>query len=54
MTSFLVLNAYLELVYFDFHLARGNFLALHDRVRSHPLGTKAQPRRMLSHGSAQP
>jgi len=42
MTSFLVLNAYLELVYFDFHLARGNFPALHDRVRGRPLGTKAQ------------
>lgn len=36
--SFLVLRAYLKLIYFDWHLARGNFAALHDNVRDYPLG----------------
>jgi hypothetical protein len=33
----LVLRAYLKLIYFDFYLARGNFAALHEKVRSYPL-----------------
>jgi hypothetical protein len=36
--SFLVLKAYLKLIYFDLHLARGNFAALYDKVRNYPLG----------------
>lgn len=35
---FLVLKAYMKLIYFDFYLARGNFAALYDRVRKYPLG----------------
>src|SRR5689334_13059879 len=34
--SFLVLRAYLRLIYFDLYLSRGNFAALHDRVRNYP------------------
>lgn len=30
--SFLMLKAYLKLIYFDLYLARGNFAALHDKV----------------------
>jgi hypothetical protein len=44
MTYVLVVSAYLELIYFDFYLARGNFSVLHDKVRSRPLGKKAQRR----------
>jgi hypothetical protein len=40
--SFLVLRAYLKLIYFDLYLARGNFAALYDRVRSYPIGKKAE------------
>ncbi len=40
--SFLVLRAYLKLIYFDLYLARGNFSALYDRVRSYPIGKKAE------------
>ena len=36
--SFLVLQAYLKLIYFDLYLARGNFSALYDKVRSYPIG----------------
>jgi Transglutaminase-like superfamily len=43
MTSSLVLNAYLKLVYFDLYLARGNFAALYAKVRSYPLAKKPQP-----------
>jgi hypothetical protein len=32
--SFLVLKAYFILIYFDFHVARGNFPALYEKVRS--------------------
>lgn len=31
----LVLQAYLKLIHFDLYLARGNFAALHDKVRTH-------------------
>jgi hypothetical protein len=43
MTSFLGLNAYLHLICFDFYLVRGNFSALYHKVRSYPLGKRAQP-----------
>jgi hypothetical protein len=36
--SFLVLKAYLRLIQFDFYLARGNFEALYNKVRSYPIG----------------
>ena len=35
---FLTLKAYWKLVRFDFYLARGDFAALYDRVRNHPVG----------------
>ncbi|MBZ5688952.1 MAG: lasso peptide biosynthesis B2 protein [Acidobacteriia bacterium] len=37
--SFLVLRAYLKLIYFDVYMARGNFAALYQKVRDYPLGT---------------
>jgi hypothetical protein len=37
---FLVLRAYWKLIYFDFYLARGNFAALHARVRNHSVATR--------------
>lgn len=40
--SFLVLKAYLKLIYFDLYLARGNFFALYDKVRNYPAGKKAE------------
>ena len=40
--SFLVLRAYLKLIYFDLYLARGNFSQLYDRVRSYPTGKKVE------------
>jgi hypothetical protein len=36
--SFLVLQAYLRLIQFDLYLARGNFHALHEKVRSFTTG----------------
>jgi hypothetical protein len=35
--SFLVLKAYLKLIYFDLYLARGNFAVLYDKVRNYPV-----------------
>jgi hypothetical protein len=35
--SFLVLKAYLNLIRFDLYLARGNFAALYDKVRTYPV-----------------
>jgi hypothetical protein len=35
--SFLVLKAYLKLIYFDLYLARGDFAALYDKVRNYPV-----------------
>src|SRR2546430_2554873 len=35
--SFLVLNAYWKLIYFDLYLARGSFSALYKKVRNYPL-----------------
>lgn len=34
---FLVLRAYLKLIYFDIYLVRGNFSGLHEKVRKFPL-----------------
>lgn len=39
---FLVLQAYLKLIQFDFYLARGNFAALYSKVRSYPVADIAQ------------
>jgi hypothetical protein len=39
--SFLVLQAYVKLIYFDLYLARGNFSALYGKVRGYPTGKKA-------------
>jgi hypothetical protein len=38
--SFLVLRAYLNLIYFNLYLARGNFAALYDKVRKYPVGKR--------------
>jgi transglutaminase superfamily protein len=38
--SFLVLKAYLKLIYFDFYLARGDFAALYNQVRKYPISSK--------------
>src|ERR1700692_3567452 len=35
--SFLIVRAYLMLIYFDLLLARGNFRALYERVRNSPV-----------------
>src|ERR1700761_8373913 len=35
--SFLILKAYLKLIHFDLYLARGNFVALYDKVRTYPV-----------------
>jgi len=36
--SFLVLRAYLMLIYFDLYLIRGNFFVLYRKVHEHPIG----------------
>lgn len=38
---FLVLHAFWTLIYFDFYVARGNFLALYERVRDYPASRRA-------------
>ncbi len=38
----LVLQAYSKLIYFDFHLARGNFAALYQKVRKYRIGSPAE------------
>ncbi len=38
--SFLVIKAYLKLIHFDLYLARGNFAALYNEVRSYPVGKR--------------
>jgi hypothetical protein len=40
---FLVLRAYLRLIYFDLYLARGKFSCLHERVRGFPLRRTPAP-----------
>ena len=49
--SFLVLEAYATLIYFDFYLARGNFAVLYQKVRNYPIGTSVEVR-MQPKGSA--
>src|SRR5580700_5183442 len=39
--SFLVLKAYVRLIQFDLYLARGNFAALYNKVRTYPLNKRA-------------
>ena len=39
--KFLVLRAYWKLMYFDFYVSRGNFVALHEQVRNFPVGKPA-------------
>ena len=39
--SFLVLRAYLKLIYFDLYLARGDFTALYNKVRQYPITNEA-------------
>lgn len=41
--SFLVLRAYLKLIYFDLYLARGNFAPLYDKVRKYPVERMTPP-----------
>lgn len=36
--TFLVLRAYLRLIYFDLFLVRGNFAALYQKVHNYPMG----------------
>jgi hypothetical protein len=38
--SFLVLKGYLNLIYFDLYLARGNFAALYNKVRKYPVAKR--------------
>lgn len=38
--SFLILKAYLKLIYFDLYLARGSFSALYDKVRNYPVANR--------------
>jgi len=38
--SLLALKAYGKLIHFDLYLARGNFSALYERVRNHPVRKK--------------
>jgi hypothetical protein len=39
--KFLVLRAYWKLIHFDLYLARGDFGALRDKVRHHPIRVEA-------------
>jgi hypothetical protein len=39
--AFVILQAYLKLIQFDFYLARGNFAPLYEKVRNYPRGAKA-------------
>ena len=39
--SFLVVRAYLTLIFVDFYVARRNFSALYDRVHNYPLSKRA-------------
>jgi hypothetical protein len=41
--SFLVLRAYCRLIQFDLYLARGNFKALYEKVRFHPISKGMAP-----------
>lgn len=39
--TFLVLQAYLKLIQFDFYLARKDFAAIYNKVRHYPIANKA-------------
>ncbi len=41
--SLLVLRAYIKLIHFDLYLARGNFAALHNKVREYPMARNVPP-----------
>jgi hypothetical protein len=41
--SFLIFEAYLNLILFDFYLARSNFAAIYDKVRNYPVGKTTPP-----------
>lgn len=41
--SFLVLKAYVTLIYFDFYVARGTFAGLHEKVRKSPVRRRDVP-----------
>jgi hypothetical protein len=42
--SLLVLHAYIKLIQFDLHMAKGDFCALYKKIRDYPRsGTKASP-----------
>jgi len=43
----LLLQAFVKLMYFDLHLARGDFATLYEQVRSYPLGKAAPHRNMV-------
>ncbi len=40
--SFLTLQAYSKLIYFDFYLGRANFAVLYQKVRDYPIGTSVE------------
>jgi hypothetical protein len=42
MSLSLVLKAYMNLIYFDLYLARGNFRALYEKVRGYPIRKSVQ------------
>jgi len=41
--SFLALRAYIKLIQFDLYLAKGNFSALHNKVRTYQLAERVPP-----------
>jgi hypothetical protein len=41
---FPILKAYLQLIYFDFYIARRTFADLHQRVRCYPIATRTPER----------
>lgn len=47
--SFLVLKAYLKLIQFDFHLARGNFNALYEEVKKCAVRQPPAPANAVEH-----
>jgi hypothetical protein len=46
-TLFLVLEAYLSLIRFDFYLARGNFEAIYSKVRNYEIGKQTDSPRSV-------
>ena len=39
----LIVRAYLKLIFFNFYLLRGNFNALHQKVRNYPVRKRKEP-----------